>query len=286
VTRRPLRVALAVPLLAIGLGAVSAAARVGPAEPLCVQAASVNHAGIVVELGNGQVVRQCVGFDTSTITALAVLQGSGIEYATASYGGLGEAVCQIDDEPASYTSCLPSSGSYWVFFISRGGAAWTNSSQGVSVATVGDGDDVGFRYDPLAGADPPPVSPAGTCVTPTPTPAPTPTAQPTPPPTATPAPHPTAPAGGTSNPSTVPGATARPDPSASPSSGATVTQGASATAAGSAQPPPGSTSVPVADVAPAAAISGPFTPGLVLAACVVGALLALLGVQGIRRRHR
>ncbi len=170
VTRRLLRVALAVPLLAIGLGTASAAARVGPAEPLCVQAASAYHAGIVVELGNGQVVRQCVGFNTSTITALSVLQGSGIEYATASYGGLGEAVCQIDDEPASYTACLPSSGSYWVFFVSRGGGAWTSSPQGVSVETVGDGDDVGFRYDPLAGADPPPVSPAGTCATSTPTP--------------------------------------------------------------------------------------------------------------------
>jgi hypothetical protein len=44
--------------------------------------------------------------------------------------------------------------------------------------------------------------------------------------------------------------------------------------------------VPVADVSPAAAISSPFTPGLLLAACVVGALVALLGVRGIRRRRR
>ena len=54
----------------------------------------------MVEHGNGRCVRQCVGFNTSTITALAVLEGSGIEYATQSYGGLGEAVCQIDNEPA------------------------------------------------------------------------------------------------------------------------------------------------------------------------------------------
>src|SRR5579862_1935278 len=197
-TRRLLRVALAVPLLAIGLGTASAAARGGPAEPLCVQAASAHHAGIVVELGNGQVLRQCVGFDTSTTTALSVLQGSGIEYAVASYGGLGEAVCQIDNEPVSYTSCLPSSGSYWVFFISRGGGAWTNSAQGVSTATVSDGDDVGFRYDPLAGADPPPVSPAGTCASSTPTPSPT--ATPAPTPTARPTPVATALPRGTANP--------------------------------------------------------------------------------------
>jgi len=281
VTRRLLRVALAVPLLAIGLGTASAAARVGPAEPLCVLAASAYHAGIVVELGNGQVVRQCVGFNTSTITALSVLQGSGIEYATASYGGLGEAVCQIDDEPASYTSCLPSSGSYWVFFVSRGGGAWTSSPQGVSVETVGDGDDVGFRYDPLAGADPPPVSPAGTCVTSTPTPTPTPTAAPSPTPTPKPTPAGTAPPGGTRSPVTPAGATVRPAPTTSANTDPAVVQGSTATAPSSSRPSP----VSVPDVAPAAAISGPFTPGLVLAACVVGALLALLGVQGIRRRR-
>jgi hypothetical protein len=278
-----LRVALAVPLLAIGLGTVSAAAQAGPAEPLCVQAASANHAGIVVELGNGQVVRQCVGFNASTITALSVLQGSGIEYSTASYGGLGEAVCQIDDEPASYTSCLPSSGSYWVFFISRGGGAWTNAPQGVSVATVGDGDDVGFRYDPLAGADPPPASPAGTCATTTPTPEPTPTAVPTSPPTSKPTPAGTAPAE-TGSPVTPAGTAVTPTPATSTATDPTVAPGSEAAVTPSASSAP--SPVSVADVAPAAAISEPFTPGLVLAACVVAALLALLGVQGIRRRRR
>jgi hypothetical protein len=281
VTRRLLRVALAMPLLAIGLGTASAAARVGPAKPLCVQAASAYHAGIVVELGNRQVVRQCVGFNTSTITALAVLDGSGIQHETESYGGLGEAVCQIDDEPASYTSCLPTSGSYWVFFIWRGGGSWSSSPQGVSVATVGDGDDVGFRYDPLAGADPPPVSPAGTCATSTPTPAPT--ATPSPAPTPKPMPAGTAPPGGTATTVTPAGTITRPTPATSTDTEPAAVPGS--TAAGSGPTSPAPAPVSVADVAPAAAISGPFTPGLVLAACAVGALLALLGVQGIRRRR-
>jgi hypothetical protein len=283
-TRRLLRVALAVPLLAIGLGTASAAARGGPAEPLCVQAASAHHAGIVVELGGGQVVRQCVGFDTSTITALAVLKASGIENATESYGGLGEAVCQIDNEPPSYTSCLPTSGSYWVFFISRAGGAWANSPQGVSIATLSDGDDAGFRYDPLAGADPPPVSPAGTCFTTTPTPSPT--ARPTPSPTPRPTPVATSPPGRTSNPSTPAAATVRPSSTTSAGAEPPASEDPTAIAAGTGQASPAANSVPVADVSPAAAISSPFTPGLLLAACVVGALVALLGVQGIRRRRR
>lgn len=282
--RRVLRVAFAVPLLAIGLGTASAAARVGPAEPLCVQAASAHHAGIVVELGNDQVLRQCVGFDTSTITALAVLQASRIEYAIASYGGLGDAVCQIDNEPASFTSCLPATGSYWVFFISHQGGAWTNSSQGVSNATLGDGDDVGFRYDPLAGADPPPVSPAGTCAGSTPTP--TPTAQPTLSPTPKPTPIATTPPGRTASAATPTGESLQPVATEPTAAGSVATPGASAPAAGSGEASSQTAAVPVADVAPAAAISSPFTPGLLVAACVVAALVALLGVQGIRRRRR
>jgi hypothetical protein len=284
--RRLPRVALAVPLLAIGLGTASAAARVGPAAPLCAQAASAYHAGIVVELGDGQVVRQCVGFDTATITALAVLQSSGIEYATQPYGGLGVAVCQIDNEPTRYTECLPASGSYWVFFIARSGGSWMNSSQGVSNATVSDGDDVGFRYDPLAGADPPPVSPAGTCPVQQPTPTPTATAQPTPSPTTKPTPVPTAPPAGAASTATPSEATVRPASVTSSAAEPIGTQGPTATPRGTGPPSRASGAAPISDVSPEAATSGPFVPGLVLAACVVGALLALLGFQGIRRRHR
>jgi hypothetical protein len=286
-TRRLLRVALAVPLLAIGLSTASAAARVGPATPLCAQAAAAYHAGIVVELGNGQVLRQCVGISPGT-TALDVLQASGFEYAIQTYGGLGAAVCQIDNEPTTYTQCLPSSGSYWVFFISRGGGAWTNSSQGVSNVTVNDGDDVGFRYDPLGGANPPPVSPAGTCATSTPTPAPTPTptAQPTPRPTPQPTPVATTVPVRTPSLAAPSRATRSPAPIAGSEAAPITADGPSGTPAGTGQPSSPSSASPPSHISTAAAISGPFVPGVVLAACVVGALLALLGVQGIRRRPR
>jgi hypothetical protein len=283
VTRRLLRVAFAVPLLAIGFGTASAAARVGPATPLCAQAASTYHAGIVVELGDGTVRRQCVGISPGA-KALDVLHASGIEYATQTYGSLGAAVCQIDYEPTSYTECLPSSGSYWLFFISRGGGAWTTSSQGVSNVTVNDGDDVGFRYDPLGGADPPPVSPAGTCATSTATPSPT--ARPTPRPTPQPTPVATTAPGGTPGPAAPSHATSSPASVAGSEAAPIPTQGPTATSGVIAQPSSPSSATPGSHVSTAAAISGPFVPGVVLAACVVGALLALLGVQGIRRRPR
>jgi hypothetical protein len=276
---RLLRLALVLPLLAIGLGATSAAARVGPAAPLCAQAASANHVGIVVEHGNGTVIRQCVGFSTATITALGVLEASGIEYAVESYGGLGEAVCQIDHEPAQYSSCLPSTGSFWVFFISHGGGAWANSAQGISNTTLSDGDDVGFRYDPLSGADPAPVSPAGTCPTPTPTPSPT----ATPRPTATPAPSSTSRPGATSDPATLTPGTSATVPAASAASAATSTPASGVLGIAS---PAATTPAAVASLSPRGTPDSPVNPGLLVAIVAIAALIALVGVRAMRRPSR
>ena len=78
-----LRVALAVPLLAIGLGTASAAARVGPATPLCAAggvSASRRHRGRARRRTRAAPVRRAS--TPPTITALAVLQSSGIEDVT------------------------------------------------------------------------------------------------------------------------------------------------------------------------------------------------------------
>ena len=118
---------------------------------------------LVVEHGDGRVIGLCIGFDGSSIGGEEVLQASGLEYATGGYGSLGEAVCQIDDEPAAYSACLPSSGPYWVVFVARGGGAWEDAASGISTLTFASGDAEGFRYDPQDGPDPPPASPAGIC---------------------------------------------------------------------------------------------------------------------------
>jgi hypothetical protein len=286
VVRKLLRVALAVPLLAIGLGAASAAAHAGPATPLCAQAASANHVGIVVEHGDGTVIRGCVSFTTPTITALDVLHDSGIQYSTASYGGsLGEAVCQIDNEPAQYTECLPSSGSYWVFFVATSSGTWTNSPQGVSRETVSDGDAVGFRYDPLAGADPAPASPAGTC--PVSTPTPTPTAAPTA--SAAPTPFGTPRASGTPNAagSTPAGGSAVSNPdgtSSPPSSDSATPTGQVAGVLGVSSP--SASPAAVLGASNTATAGTQFNPALVIAVVAVATLIGLLGFQGLRRRRQ
>ncbi len=272
--RRLVRLALVLPILVSGLAAASGAARLGPATPLCVQAATTSRVGIVIEHGDGAVIRRCVGFDGTSITALAALQDSGVQTGTEAYGVLGTAICQIDNEPTQYTTCLPTSGNYWVLFISHAGGAWTNSAVGASNAKVSNGDDIGFRYDPQAGADPPPPSPAGTCPPPT-TPTPAPTRAPTPAPTGRPAstPHPSAPTGVT--------------PSAAPTASASTPASATATPAGGVLglSSPAASSAPAGSLASAPAPSAPLNGGLLLAGVAAVALIALLGVQGLRRRR-
>jgi hypothetical protein len=256
------RVALVAPLLAVGLGATSSVARTGPAAPICAHAASAHRVGLVVEHGNGQVIRRCIGFDGSTITAVTVLQASGLEIGLDTYGSLGAAVCQIDHEPAGYTTCLPASGSYWVLFISHAGGAWITSATGASSTNVGGGDDVGFRFDPLGGADPPPPTAAGTC------------------PPATPATAaPSSPASGRSPaPARTPSQPARATPSVAigPTSGVLATT-----------PTPGG-ALPRARAATAvaSAAGAQVNVGLLAAVSAIGGLLGLLGAQALRRRRR
>jgi hypothetical protein len=261
--RTMLRVGLVAPLVGIGLGAASAAAHVGPAAALCVQAGAAHRVGIVVEHGDGKVVRRCVGFAAPTVSAIAVLQASGIETGTVSFGAIGTAVCQIDGEPASYPpTCFTGSGPYWELFVAPDGGPWTSAPKGASLTTVLSGDDVGFRYNPQAGPDPPPVSPAGTC--PAATAAPVPTSVP-----ATNAPAKASPA--TSH---VPAPTQGASPSAA-STGGVLGLSSPAVIDG-----------PAAGVPPAASVGGSISPGLLTGACGAGALLGLLGVQLARRRRR
>ncbi len=266
--RRPVRVLLALPLLVAGIGAISTAARIGPAAPLCAQAASPHRVGLVVEHGDGQVVRRCVGFDTPAATALAVVQASGLEVGISSYGGgLGAAVCQIDNEPATYPpGCFTSTGLYWVLFVSHAGGAWVNSDVGASNLSVTNGDDIGFRYDSQTGADPPPPSPAGTC--PVVTPPPMPTRTPAPSGRSTPAQR---------TPPSSSGASAVPHP-ATPAASTTPTSGILGVAT------PGATAAPLASLRSPRDQPG-INVGILLAAIGAGALIGLLGTT-VRRRRR
>jgi hypothetical protein len=154
---------LAVCLLGALAGLAGSAVRMLPAPSLCTAATYPHHVALVVELGDGEQVGRCVGFNASSISGEEVLQASGLEYATQDYGSLGQAVCQVDEEPAAYSTCLPSGGSYWALFTSRAGGAWQAGDVGISSLDFANGDAEGLRYDPETGPDPAPPSPAGVC---------------------------------------------------------------------------------------------------------------------------
>lgn len=265
-----MRILAVVPVLA-SFTVIGSAARVGPSVASCAQAASVHHAALVVEHGDGSVRPVCVAFSEDSITGDQLLSRSGVEYATADYGGSGKAVCQIDGEPTSYPpGCWTASSKYWAMFVSRAGGSWTTSSLGISSQTFRDGDAEGFRYEGQSDYSVPP-SPRGVCrPAASPTPIPAATANPSlrvttqsPPPSSS-GPSPTPAANTASAPSPTASEPASSDPASSATARATVT---------------------IAGTTPTA--QPPFLSAGAWAASGLGVvLLVLLVVQVVRPRRR
>ena len=180
------RLAAIAPVLA-SLTVVGSVTKLAPSIAGCAQASTAHHAALVVEHGDGSVIRICVTFSQPSITGDQLLSyahtQAQLEYATTGYGGSnGDAVCQIDYEPAQFPpGCWTASSPYWAIFVSRGGGSWTDSSLGISSQTFGDGDAQGFRYEAQSDRSTP-ASPSGVCpVTISSAPAPTRSAVPAPP---------------------------------------------------------------------------------------------------------
>lgn len=260
-------------------GSAMALSPLGPFAGSACASSGPYHAALVVEHGGGGTIRRCVGFSSATITGDQLLQLSGIEDTTATLGGFGQAVCQIDNEPEHFSACLPPSPDpYWAMFVSRGGGSWAASNLGISSQTFANGDAEGFRYDPQTGtAAPPPV--------PTPCPSPTPLSTATPARTsdATPhlAPSPKAPAAPTPRP-----------PAGGASQPSSATNPPLASGAGSALPlespvasepaPVPSGSPPPADLTQASSNEGLATAGALLALLI----LVVVVVAAARSRSR
>ncbi|MGH7722591.1 MAG: hypothetical protein ACRENL_07145 [Candidatus Dormibacteria bacterium] len=263
------RVLAVVPVLAAGT-VVGSVTGVGPHVAGCAQASSVHHAALVAEHASGAAVTVCVAFAGDSITGAQLLARSGVEYATADYGGTGQAVCQIDSEPAQYpSSCWTASSPYWAMFVSRGGGAWTVSSLGISSQTFRDSDALGFRYQGQSDYASPP-SPRGVCPAVS---------------SSAPTPMATVQAGGAAHPARSSSAsTSRPTAAAAAiSPTATIVEPSPSTGEGSAAPAHvNATTVRGRPAAPALGMS----TGAWAAASLVAVLLVLLAVQLTRARRR
>jgi len=143
------------------LAALASFAPVAASVPECAAAGS-HHAALVVEHGDGSVVSRCVAFATDSISGEQLLNLSGVSWSSRTFGGFGEAVCAMDEEPAQYVSC-PGKDGYWAVFVATGGGEWQLSPVGISSLKLGDGDAEGFRYVPVSGDTAPPQPAAGVC---------------------------------------------------------------------------------------------------------------------------
>jgi MYXO-CTERM domain-containing protein len=235
----------------------------------------------VVEHGDGSTSTRCVAFSSASLTGKQVLDASGIEYKTVVFGGLSAAVCQVEDEPATFPpSCWTGKSSFWAFFVARKGGTWFSSSLGISGQTFHDGDSEGFRYEPQDVPLPPGIM--GNCPSPTPTPVATP--RPTSRPTTTPAPtqpataRPTTPPPAGSTPPSQPAASSD-GPAVSPVPPSPAASGA--VAAIEATPGPSSPVVGSGNADASSGSAGDGTPGLVAA---IVAIAGLAGLAALRRR--
>ncbi|MEA2646883.1 MAG: hypothetical protein QOE92_1966, partial [Chloroflexota bacterium] len=147
----------------------------GAAAPLCVAAAAPGHAALVVQHGNGELVRApgiCVAFEGESIGGDQLLAASGVQYAAVDFPSVGgRAVCQVDGEPTTppegwnQDNCL-GHGAYWGLYTAHYHEAFSSSHTGISDIRLGDGDALGLHY--ARAASPPPAA-GDTCPPPAPT---------------------------------------------------------------------------------------------------------------------
>lgn len=112
-----------------------------------VSAAGVNVAGLIVDYGDGRVSYAWVPFSEEEISGVDLLERSGLDVVTVGFGGMGEAVCQIDDTGCPVGECRrrmcqtsdPESP-FWRYSRQAEDGTWGLAATGASGAKVRNGD--------------------------------------------------------------------------------------------------------------------------------------------------
>jgi hypothetical protein len=110
----------------------------------CVNGAAAHHAYVVVQHMSGGSLQRCVGFDGSEIDGQALMDQSGIQYASHQLSH-GKAVCQVDNEPQQFTQCFPQNQPYWALFI-ESNDKWTSAPGGFTDTKLHDAEALGWHY--------------------------------------------------------------------------------------------------------------------------------------------
>jgi hypothetical protein len=110
-------------------------------------AADINVAGLIVDYGDGRVSYAWVPFEEEEISGVKLLERSGLDVVSVGFGGMGEAVCQIDDTGCPVDDCRkrvcqtsdPESP-FWRYSQQAAPGEWSFAATGASGAKVRDGD--------------------------------------------------------------------------------------------------------------------------------------------------
>lgn len=110
-------------------------------------AADINAAGLIVDYGDGRVSYAWIPFEEDEILGVQLLERSGLDLVTVGFGGMGDAVCQIDDTGCSVDDCRkrmcqtsdPESP-FWRYSRQNDSGEWAFAATGASGARVRDGD--------------------------------------------------------------------------------------------------------------------------------------------------
>ena len=127
-----------------------------PANPTssCVNAGAAHHAYVVVQHLSGTSLQKCVGFAEDTIDGQALMDKSGIEYQAQTFS-FGKGACQIDNEPAQFSTCFPVNQGYWALFVESNGA-WAIATGAFDKTGLHDREALGWHYVPTSDSSPAP----------------------------------------------------------------------------------------------------------------------------------
>ena len=120
----------------------------------CANASAPHHAYVVVQHLSAVSLQKCVGFTGDTIDGQALMDQSGVEFQAQTFS-FGKAVCQVDNEPAQFSTCFPANQPFWALFIESGGA-WTSATASYTEAKLRDKEALGWHYVAQSAASPAP----------------------------------------------------------------------------------------------------------------------------------
>ena len=115
---------------------------------------ATHHAYVVVQHLSGSWLERTVDFTGTEIGGVAAMDRSGFQYQAQSVTS-GKVVCQIDNEPSTFTTCFPQNKPYWALFL-ESGKKWSSATGGLSDVRLHDGDAIGWHYVPADASSPRP----------------------------------------------------------------------------------------------------------------------------------